>query len=59
MDALLRTHANVIGIPEAGILTCLRTNLADGGVDTEISSAAQVDDVGYLLAKTCWQLFRI
>jgi hypothetical protein len=55
MDALLRSHSAVVGIAEAAVRTCLRTNLPDGGVDTEVAAAAEADETGFLLAKTCWQ----
>ncbi len=36
VDALIRAHGFVYGVGEAQILTSLRTNIADGGVDTEV-----------------------
>jgi hypothetical protein len=55
VDALLRAHGFVYGVGEAEILTSLRTNIADGGVDTEIQRAMPGEPTGFLLEPTCWQ----
>jgi hypothetical protein len=55
VDALIRAHGFVYGVGEAEILTSLRTNIADGGVDTEVQRAMPGDSSGFLLEPTCWQ----
>ncbi|MGH9722711.1 MAG: hypothetical protein ACRD8O_21080, partial [Bryobacteraceae bacterium] len=55
VDALIRTHAFVQGIGEAEILTCLRTNVGDGGVDTQVRRSMDSDPTEYFRVPTCWQ----
>jgi hypothetical protein len=55
VDALIRAHGFVYGVGEAEILTSLRTNIADGGVDTEVQRGVPGDPTGFLLDPTCWQ----
>jgi hypothetical protein len=55
MDALIHAHCSSLGIPDAAIRTNLRTNLGDGGVDTEVNVAAKEDETGRMLVPTCWQ----
>lgn len=55
VDGLIRTHAFVYGIGEAEILTSLRTNIGDGGVDTQVRRDIPNDPTGYCLEATCWQ----
>lgn len=56
IDALIRAQAAVSGIPLSEIHSNLRTNLADGGVDTEVRcGTTRPDPSGWLTAATCWQ----
>ena len=55
VDALIRAHGFVHGIGEAHILTSLRTNIPDGGVDTEVRLPMAGEPTGYLHHSTCWQ----
>ena len=53
MDSVLRANAAKLGIPPSDVHTNLRTNLPDGGVDSQIDSG---DDLGgYLTERTLWQ----
>jgi hypothetical protein len=54
-DALIRTHGFVHGVGEAEILTSLRANVADGGVDTQVRRAMDNDATEFLRVPTCWQ----
>jgi hypothetical protein len=53
MDSLLRATSAKSSIPPSDVHTNLRTNLADGGVDTQIDSGN--NSVGYLTGPTIWQ----
>src|ERR1700733_11088917 len=53
MDSLLRATSAKLGISPSDVHTNLRTNLADGGVDTQIDSGN--DPTGYLTGPTLWQ----
>ena len=53
MDSVLRATAAKLGIPPSDVHTNLRTNLPDGGVDTQIDSGN--DAAGYLTGPTLWQ----
>jgi hypothetical protein len=55
VDALIRAHGFVYGVGEAEILASLRTNIADGGVDTEVQRAMPGDSTGFLADPSCWQ----
>src|SRR6266404_2007925 len=55
VDALIRTHGFVHGVGDAEILTCLRTNVADGGVDTQVRRPIENDRTEYFRFPTCWQ----
>lgn len=57
MDSLLRSAASVLGIANEHISDNPRTNVADGGVDTEIAVRASVtpDPWGYFECATAWQ----
>ncbi len=55
VDALIRATGYCCGVGEARILTSLRVNISDGGVDTEVQVGMQSDPTGYLLERTCWQ----
>ena len=57
MDSLLRSAAAVVGIANEHISDNPRTNIADGGVDTEIAVSASVtpDPWGYFGSATAWQ----
>ena len=53
MDSVLRATAAKLGVPPSDVHTNLRTNLPDGGVDTQIDSGN--DAAGYLTGPTLWQ----
>src|ERR1039458_2929574 len=55
VDALIRVHGYVYGVGQAEILTTLRTNVQDGGVDTQVNQAMLGDPIGFLLLPACWQ----
>lgn len=55
VDRLLRTFGAVYGIPESEIVTTVRVNIADGGVDTELHVGAAGDTTGLLGGPTVWQ----
>jgi hypothetical protein len=55
VDALIRAHGFVHGVGEAEILTSLRANVADGGVDTQVRRAMGNDSTEFLRIPTCWQ----
>ncbi|MHB8638735.1 MAG: hypothetical protein ACYDBL_02920 [Candidatus Acidiferrales bacterium] len=55
MDALLRATAATLSIPARDVHTNLRTNLSDGGIDTQIDSGSDLDRKGYLAGPTLWQ----
>jgi hypothetical protein len=57
MDTLLRSAATVVGIANKHISDNPRTNVADGGVDTEIAVPAWVspEPWGYFGCPTAWQ----
>jgi len=55
VDALIRVHGFVYGVGEAEILTSLRTNIPDGGVDTQVRQPMPNETTGYLQRPTCWQ----
>ena len=55
VDDTVRSHASFCGVPIAEILTNVRTNKQDGGVDTEIRAAAPGDASNLMDVPTCWQ----
>ncbi|MEM9272689.1 MAG: hypothetical protein AAGA80_06960 [Cyanobacteria bacterium P01_F01_bin.143] len=55
VDALIRAEAYVQGVPLSEISTNLRTNLGDGGVDTEVKQDMLHDNTGWFNVPTCWQ----
>ena len=55
VDALIRAEAYSQGIPMSGIATNLRTNLGDGGVDSEVCQAIPTSQTGWFSVPTCWQ----
>lgn len=55
VDALIRSEAYSQGIPMSGISTNLRTNLGDGGVDSEVRQAISNSRTGWFSVPTCWQ----
>lgn len=55
VDRLLRAYGYVLGVADIGIITTVRTNLPDGGVDTEVRSSFPGDATGLLGTATVWQ----
>jgi hypothetical protein len=55
VDALIKAEAYIGGVPLSNLSTTLRTNVGDGGVDTEIRVAIPTDSTGCLDVPTCWQ----
>src|ERR1700674_2210820 len=55
VDALIQVHGFAHGVGEAEILTSLRANVADGGVDTQVRRAMVNDSTEFLRVPTCWQ----
>lgn len=56
LDALIRAQAHISSIPASEIITNQRTNISDGGVDTEVRLAARRDPTGYMSNHpTVWQ----
>jgi hypothetical protein len=56
LDRLIRSSASVVGIVAASVSDNPRTNLADGGADTEVSARATLPDRwGYFGAESVWQ----
>lgn len=56
VDALIRSQAAVCGLLMSEIRTNLRTNIKDGGVDTEVCQCIPSDLTGWLKdAPTIWQ----
>lgn len=51
---VISAHMTVCGVPSAALSTDAR-NMADGGVDCQISQAAPNDPHDRLRSKTCWQ----
>lgn len=54
VDALIRAEAYIHSLPQSEIATNLRTNLGDGGVDTELRQAIP-SQTGWTNFPTCWQ----
>src|SRR6185437_2372027 len=56
MDRLIRSSASVIGIVAADVSDNPRTNIADGGADTEVCELATLGDRwGYFGVESVWQ----
>ena len=55
VDRLLRAYGYVLGTSDADIVTNVRTNLPDGGVDTQVRVAFAGDTTGLLEMPTVWQ----
>jgi len=43
------------GVPESAVVTCLRTDIPDGGVDAQVSLGSGRDVTGYLKEPSIWQ----
>lgn len=54
MDRLVRSSAATAGIAPSAVADCPKTNLADGGVDTEVSGVA-ADPWSYFATRSAWQ----
>lgn len=56
LDRLIRSSASVVGIVAAAVSDNPRTNVADGGADTEVSASATMPDRwGYFGVPSVWQ----
>jgi hypothetical protein len=55
LNDLVRTVCKELGIPDADVSTCSRTDANDGGVDTRVRSGAAGDKTGYFRTPTIWQ----
>ncbi len=55
VDALVRAEAFTCRVSLSEISTTLRTNIRDGGVDTEIRVGLDGDSTGFMNVPTCWQ----
>jgi hypothetical protein len=55
VDALIKAEAYIQSITLSEISTNLRTNLGDGGVDTEVRQPAPNSLTGWMSVPTCWQ----
>jgi hypothetical protein len=55
LDRLIRSSAATLGILSSAILDNPRTNHPDGGVDTQVTLAAQSDSSNHFNGKTAWQ----
>ena len=55
VDELIKTHCSTLNIPRTDILTTLRVNISDGGVDTQINSGKEYDSEGLFQTPTVWQ----
>jgi hypothetical protein len=55
VDALIRGEAYIQGVQLSQIATNQRTNLGDGGVDTEVCQAMPSSLTGWMNEPTCWQ----
>ncbi|NES74292.1 MAG: hypothetical protein F6K24_58435 [Okeania sp. SIO2D1] len=55
VDSLIKAEVYLQGITISEIATNLRTNLADGGVDTEVRKSLPNSKTGWMNAPTCWQ----
>ncbi|BAU63003.1 hypothetical protein STA3757_03580 [Stanieria sp. NIES-3757] len=55
VDSLIKAEAYIQGVALSEISTNLRTNLGDGGVDTEVRQSASNSLTGWINVPTCWQ----
>ena len=55
MDNVLWAACWQAGIPESAVVTCLRTDIPDGGVDAQVSLGSGRDVTGYLKEPSIWQ----
>jgi hypothetical protein len=55
LDRLIRSSAATCGIPPSAVLDNPRTNLPDGGVDTQVTTGSRSDPAGYFSVSTTWQ----
>ena len=55
MDDVVRTHATLKGVPIPDVMTNVRTNKPDGGVDTQVRCAVPGDDTEFMDVATSWQ----
>lgn len=55
VDDIIRAHANLYGVPIDKILTNVRTNKQDGGVDTEVRAEVHGAPGDLMDVPTCWQ----
>ena len=55
MDRLIRSSTDIVGVPPSAIRENPRTNLADGGVDTEVTQASARDHWNYFTIPSAWQ----
>src|SRR5580765_921812 len=56
LDRLIRCSAGVVGIPPTEVLDNPRTNHPDGGVDTQVTTAATLADPWtYFKEPSAWQ----
>ncbi|HLL00982.1 MAG TPA: hypothetical protein VK539_10370 [Myxococcaceae bacterium] len=54
-DALIRSHAAALGVPDSELETTGAVNDPDGGVDTRVRSPMTADPSGWFREKTAWQ----
>src|SRR5262245_6042543 len=55
IDRLIRAEAARGGLTQSEIATQIRTNIPDGGVDTEVRQPVPNDKTGWFTSPTCWQ----
>jgi len=55
VDRLVCGEAARAGLGQSEVLTQLRVNIGDGGVDTQVNKALSIDPLGWFDVPTCWQ----
>ena len=55
VDDLIYTYAYISGATDSDVVTNLRTDIPDGGVDTEVKVAFRIDSTGLFGCSTIWQ----
>jgi hypothetical protein len=55
VDQLIRAEALTGGLSQSEVLTQLRVNIGDGGVDSQVRKAIPKDVSGWFSVPTCWQ----
>src|SRR5436190_15254173 len=55
VDSLIRAETARSGLAQSEIATQLRSNIPDGGVDTEVKRLVPNDLSGWFNVPTCWQ----